>query len=318
MRAAVPPFRKGMPGKVLPPRRLDFLPSGQLCGMKRPSILRLRCRRNAILPSKRSSRHLIEVTSLEGVLRGTCGDSTNPVRKDNIPRLTESNDMEKPKEAKNGFLLLGALLIAATALFVFGWLAEEMLEGDTQKFDEFVRNAVHRHATPALTWLMHGFSFLGSVAVVTTLCVLAIAAFLYNRQARTAALLAMTMVGMAVLDVTLKLAFHRPRPIGYFGPTPTTFSFPSGHAMGSVCFYGVLAAILAAGTSGRAAKWCIWTGAVLLIGMIGYSRIYLGVHYPSDVIAGYCAGAVWAGAVGLLNKIHTNGREEEVDRAKHG
>ena len=88
--------------------------------------------------------------------------------------------------------------------------------------------------------------------------------------------------------------------------------------MGSVCFYGVLAAILAARANGRAAKWCIWTGAVLLIGMIGYSRIYLGVHYPSDVIAGYCAGAVWVGAVGLLNKIHTNGREEEVDRAKHG
>src|SRR6266850_2325754 len=97
--------------------------------------------------------------------------------------------MEKPKEAKNRFLLLGALLIAATALFVFGWLAEEM------------QDAVHRHAAPGLTWFMQGFSFLGSVAVVTTLCVLAIAAFLYNRQARTAALLAMIMVGMAVLGV---------------------------------------------------------------------------------------------------------------------
>ncbi len=227
--------------------------------------------------------------------------------------------MEKPRQAKNGFLLLGGLLIAATALFVFGWLAEEILEGDTQKFDEFVRNAVHRHAAPGLTWLMQGFSFLGSVTVVTILCVLAIAAFLYFRQARMAALLAITMVGMAVLDVTLKLAFHRPRPVGYFGPTPTTFSFPSGHAMGSVCFYGVLAAILAARASGRGAKWCIWTGAVLLIGMIGYSRIYLGVHYPSDVIAGYCAGTVWVGAVGLLNKIHTNGRKEEVSRGKqHG
>jgi len=226
--------------------------------------------------------------------------------------------MEKSKKAKDGFLLLVALLIAATALFAFGWLAEEMLEGDTQKFDDFVRNAVHRHAAPGLTWFMQGFSFVGSVAVITTLCVLAIAVFLYFRQARTAALLAMTMIGMAVLDITLKLAFHRPRPLAYFGPTPTTYSFPSGHAMGSVCFYGVLAAILAARASGRRAKWCIWTGAVLLIGMIGYSRIYLGVHYPSDVIAGYCAGAVWVGAVGFLHKIHTNGRKEEVDRGKHG
>jgi len=80
--------------------------------------------------------------------------------------------------------------------------------------------------------------------------------------------------------------------------------------MGSVCFYGVLAAILAARASGRAAKWCIWTGAVLLIGMIGYSRIYLGVHYPSDVIAGYCAGAVWVGAVVFVSKIHMDPHKE--------
>jgi undecaprenyl-diphosphatase len=89
--------------------------------------------------------------------------------------------------------------------------------------------------------------------------------------------------------------------------------------MGSVCFYGVLAAILAAGARGKVAKWCIWAGAVLLIGMIGYSRIYLGVHYPSDVIAGYCAGAVWVGAVVFLSKILTDGHEqekEEVDRGK--
>ena len=226
--------------------------------------------------------------------------------------------MEKPKSVKSGFLLLGALLIAATALFVFGWLGEEMLEGDTQRFDTFVRTAVHQHATPAVTWFMMGFSFLGSVAVVTTLCLVAICVFLYFRQARAAALLAVTMAGMAALDVALKLAFHRPRPVAYFGPTPTTYSFPSGHAMGSVCFYGVLAAILAARARGKGAKWCIWTGAVLLIGMIGYSRIYLGVHYPSDVIAGYCAGAVWVGAVGFLNRIHTNGRKEEVNRGKHG
>ena len=83
--------------------------------------------------------------------------------------------------------------------------------------------------------------------------------------------------------------------------------------MGSVCFYGVLAAILAARASRGGARWCIWMGAVLLIGMIGYSRIYLGVHYPSDVIAGYCAGAVWVAAVGLLNQIHADGRKGAAD-----
>jgi undecaprenyl-diphosphatase len=221
--------------------------------------------------------------------------------------------MEMPKSLKSGFLLLGAFLIAATASFGFGWLAEEVLEGDTLRFDTFVRTAVHQHATPELTWLMQGFSFLGSVAVVTVLGLAAVCVFFYFRLARMAALLAITMVGMAALDVALKLAFQRTRPVAFFGPTPSSYSFPSGHAMSSLCFYGVLAAILAARACGRVAKWSIWTGAVLLIGMIGYSRIYLGVHYPSDVIAGYCAGAVWVGAVSFLAKILTDGRKEKMD-----
>jgi membrane-associated phospholipid phosphatase len=211
--------------------------------------------------------------------------------------------MEKPHKLNSWLLLLGALLIAAAALFVFGWLAEEMLEGDTRHFDTFVRNAVHRHATPGLTRLMQGFSFIGSVASVSALCLVILAAFLYFHRVRMAALLGITMIGMGALDVVLKLAFHRPRPSAYFGTTPTSYSFPSGHAMGSLCFYGVLAAILAARTRGWSAKLCSWTSALLLVGMIGFSRIYLGMHYPSDVLAGYCAGTVWVAAVGIVDKI---------------
>jgi undecaprenyl-diphosphatase len=208
--------------------------------------------------------------------------------------------MDRPKKVKSGLLLLGALLIAATALFVFGWLAEEMFEGDTQQFDTFVRTAVHQLATPGLTRLMQVFSFLGSVAAVTAMCLAAICVSLYYRRTRTAAMLAIMMLGVAGLDVALKHAFHRPRPIAFFGATPSTYSFPSGHALGSLCFYGILAAILAKHARGQVAKFCIWMTAVFLVGMIGFSRIYLGVHYPSDVIAGYCAAVVWVGAVGLF------------------
>jgi membrane-associated phospholipid phosphatase len=225
--------------------------------------------------------------------------------------------MEKPKNVKSGLLLFGALLIAVAALFVLGWLAEEVLEGDTQKFDTFVRTAVHRYATPGLTRLMLGFSFLGSVAVISVLWLVAICVFLYFRRARMAAMLGIAMAGAGVLDVALKLAFHRPRPVPFFGATPSSYSFPSGHAFGSLCFYGMLAAILATRARGRSAKWCIWTGAVFLIGVIGISRIYLGVHYPSDVIAGYCAGAVWVGAVGFLDKILRNRGMDEMDRGKN-
>jgi undecaprenyl-diphosphatase len=211
--------------------------------------------------------------------------------------------MDKPKKVKSGVVLLGALLIAVTALFVFGWLAEEMLEGETQQFDTFVRTAVHQLATPGLTLLMQVFSFLGSVAAVTAMCLVAICVSVYCRRTRAAALLAITMLGVAVLDVALKHAFHRPRPAAFFGATPSTYSFPSGHALGSFCFYGMLAAILAARAGGWGSKFCVWTSAVVLVGMIGFSRIYLGVHYPSDVIAGYCVAAVWVGAIGFLDRM---------------
>jgi undecaprenyl-diphosphatase len=231
--------------------------------------------------------------------------------------LPKSNDMDKTKKVRSGFLLLGALLIAATALFVFGLLAEEMLEGDTQQFDAFVRTAVHQLATPGLTRLMQVFSFLGSVAAVSTMCLVAICVSLYFRHARTAALLAITMLGVAALDVALKHAFHRPRPVAFFGPTPSSYSFPSGHALGSFCFYGILAAILAAHARGRGAKFRVWMAAALLVGMIGLSRIYLGVHYPSDVIAGYCAGAVWVGAVGFLDRRLRTGEREKREGSKN-
>jgi undecaprenyl-diphosphatase len=216
--------------------------------------------------------------------------------------VTPNNENTKRKEVKIGFSFLGALLIDVTALFVFGWLAEEVLEGDTQKFDAFVRNTVHQVATPGLTHLMQAFSVLGSVAVVATLSLLAICAFLYFHHARTAALLAITMVGAGGLDIGLKHAFHRARPVGFFGLSPSSYSFPSGHALGALCFYGALATILSTRARGRAAQFCIWIAATLLIAMIGFSRIYLGVHYPSDVIAGYCAAAVWIGMVFFLDR----------------
>jgi undecaprenyl-diphosphatase len=207
--------------------------------------------------------------------------------------LTPYRDKATGKRVKIGFSVLGALLIAVMALFVFGWLAEEVLEGDTQKFDAFLRDAVHQLTTPGLTHLIQAFSVLGSVAVITALSLLAICIFVYFHHARTAALVAITMLGAGVLDLALKHTFHRARPMGFFGISPSSYSFPSGHALGSLCFYGVLAAILSARVRGRAARFCIWIATTILVTLIGFSRIFLGVHYPSDVIAGYCAAAVW-------------------------
>jgi undecaprenyl-diphosphatase len=223
---------------------------------------------------------------------------------------------DSPDKITLGIFLLTALLIAIGALFLFAHLAEEVAEGDAQQFDSVVRSAVHQHATPLLTSAMLTFSFLGSTAWVTAFGLLVACACFYFRRPRIAGFLAITMAGVGTLDYVLKLAFHRPRPIAFYGTSPASYSFPSGHALGSFCFYGVLAAVLAGRASGRKLKFFIWLTAALLVGMIGLSRIYLGVHYPSDVIAGYLAGAVWVTAVTIVDKILLDRREKKINIAK--
>lgn len=213
-------------------------------------------------------------------------------------------------------ILLATLVIAAGALVLFGWLAEEVMEGDTKLFDTAIRGAIHNHATPLLTTFMQAFSFLGSVGWTVAFGVLVVCACFYFHRPRIAAFLAITMAGVGVLDFTLKLAFHRPRPIAFYGTSPNSYSFPSGHALGSFCFYGILAAVLARRMRGHKSKVLIWLITALLVGMIGFSRIYLGVHYPSDVIAGYLAGAVWVTAVTVVDQVLLDRREKKIDLAK--
>jgi undecaprenyl-diphosphatase len=106
------------------------------------------------------------------------------------------------------------------------------------------------------------------------------------------------MAGALVLDGTLKLLFHRARPEPFFGMVaPTSYSFPSGHALYSVRFYGTLAVITGTRLRSLTVRLIGWVVAVSLILLIGISRIYLGVHYPSDVLAGYMTAFIWVMAV---------------------
>ena len=87
--------------------------------------------------------------------------------------------------------------------------------------------------------------------------------------------------------------------------------FPSGHALLSFCLYGVLAAVLAARLKGRRARALVWAAAALLVLLVGLSRLYLGVHYPSDVLAGYAAAFVWVVAVAAADRL-LPGRSRET------
>jgi undecaprenyl-diphosphatase len=226
------------------------------------------------------------------------------------------NRKNKPNEFELGIFLLTSLGISAGALILFGWLAEKVLRGDTTQFDAAIRTAVHDHATPLLTSIMQGFSFLGSVGwVVSFGAIVVIACFYFNRR-RMAGFLAIAMVGASTLDSVLKLAFHRLRPVAYYGVSPGSYSFPSGHALGSLCFYGILAAVLSDRVTSRRQKFFVWLIAALLVASIGFSRIYLGVHYPSDVIAGYLAGAVWVTAVTIVDEILLDRHEKKINLTK--
>ena len=186
------------------------------------------------------------------------------------------------------------LLAAATALLFFAWLADEILKGGTRRFDDAVRQLLHQHASPALTAAMRAASFIGSPAFLIPMGILVVALYLRQGRPLAARLFVITVLGGEVLDQVLKLAFHRTRPAAFFGmPEPLGYSFPSGHALAACAFYGVLAAFAAARTENRAWRWIYRIAAAMVIAIIGVSRIYLGVHYPSDVLGGYAAALGW-------------------------
>lgn len=199
-----------------------------------------------------------------------------------------------------GWRLFAGLTAAVVSIVFFGWLAEDVFERETIGFDQTVRNSVHDTASPALTEFMRAVSFCGSTVFLTALFVCVAAAFYYLRRRRAFVLFVLTMLGSTILLTVLKAIFQRARPDAYFDyALPSSYSFPSGHSLSSVCFYGILAWLVTARMKNRAAKIAVWTLAVLLIFLIGLSRVYLGVHYPSDVLAGYAAGIVWVVTVAL-------------------
>jgi undecaprenyl-diphosphatase len=206
---------------------------------------------------------------------------------------------------RSSLTLFAGLALAAGALVLFSWLAEEVFEGDARQFDEWVRAAVNAHATPTLTTAMRGVTYLGSTAFILCASVVVAVVFYFMKWRRAAALLLITMVGAFVLNTVLKLSFHRSRPDPFFGITaPDSFSFPSGHTLYSFCLFGTLAVIIISSrVRGVAARVAAWSAATVLVFLVGLSRVYLGVHYPTDVVASYLAASVWVLAVAIGDRL---------------
>lgn len=198
--------------------------------------------------------------------------------------------------------VLVALLGAALGLLAFAFVADEVVEGETHAFDEAVLLAFRVPGDPAdpigprwLEIVMRDVTALGSTTVLT-LITLAVAGFLVVDRKRAAALFVLVATaGGGLLSYLLKLGFDRPRPdlVAHLVDV-STLSFPSGHAMGAAVTYLTLGALIVRTESKRRLKAYVLAVAVGLTLLIGFSRIYLGVHWPTDVIAGWCAGSAWA------------------------
>ncbi len=215
-----------------------------------------------------------------------------------------------------GARLAFALAAAMGALLVFAPLAEDVLEGETMAFDGAVRSFVQQLASPGLTSAMRFVTLLGSTQTLVALGLCACVLFVAAGWRRDLVLFAVTLAGAAALNATLKLSFGRARPEAFFNtPLPTSYSFPSGHALLSLCFYGALAVAVTPHLRRPAARGAVWTSAGLLAALIGFSRIYLGVHYPSDVVAGYATALVWVVLVALGS--HTFKRQVSGRGAPH-
>jgi undecaprenyl-diphosphatase len=218
---------------------------------------------------------------------------------------TSPDDRDTGPAPLLGVELIIGMLVAILAGALFGWLGEEVLEGGTQALDHELRALVNRRATPALTEIMRLASTWGAPARLSVVGAAVAAAFLQRRRVRPALLVAIALLGAGLINVGLKLLYGRVRPASFFAdyPVPTSFSFPSGHALFATTFFGGLAALLWPRLRSPTARSLVGLAAFGLILLIGFSRIYLGVHYPSDVLGGFAAGAVWVGAIAVGDRI---------------
>lgn len=191
---------------------------------------------------------------------------------------------------------MAALLFAtlAACTLVFSTLAEEVASGEAVSVDGTVVVWLHTHATGFTTGLLSTVTRLGGAQVLLAVTLVAALVLLLRRQVAHAALMGAALAGGEGLNWALKAAFERPRP-SFSDPLATAagFSFPSGHAMVSVTVYGALAFVAAASVGSRRAQVLVVVPALALVLAIGFSRVYLGVHYASDVLAAYIAGLAW-------------------------
>lgn len=192
---------------------------------------------------------------------------------------------------QSGRRLAFATVLFAVPLAIFVKLAEEVREREMIGFDSWLLLALRSQATTSWTMAMTAISFLGSTLMVTLVTIVIIGWLAAKRRVREALTVAFMIGGAAVINTLLKLSFQRQRPtILQALVSEQSFSFPSGHAMASAA----LACVVVYLAWQSKYRWLAVVLGVIYVGAVGLSRVYLGVHYPSDVVAGWCVSIIWS------------------------
>lgn len=182
-------------------------------------------------------------------------------------------------------------------LLLFGALAEEVWEEEGFGWDASALRFFRGLASGTLDDLMLGLSDLGGLYGTVAAVAVVLSALLYRRRRADAVFFAAAISGAMLLNLIAKLAFHRARPNLWEPLEPAGgYSFPSGHAMSSMA---IAAAVVVLAWSTRW-RWPVIAAAVVLVAGIGLSRVYLGVHFPSDVLAGWSAALAWVAGLVIL------------------
>ncbi|HZX81524.1 MAG TPA: phosphatase PAP2 family protein [Lysobacter sp.] len=198
---------------------------------------------------------------------------------------------------RHGRRLLAAFVCIVLPLWGFGELAEDVADGEPFGFDEPLLQAMRAFESPAADSVFLLLSSIGYSGGVVPADILLVLMLVLRRHPRSAVFAAVALGGSALLNVAAKHVMQRDRPALWESIAPeTTYSFPSGHAMGSA----TLACVLACLAWNTRWRWpVIVLGALFTLG-VGLSRVYLGVHYPSDVLAGWAAAIAWTVGVRLI------------------
>lgn len=194
---------------------------------------------------------------------------------------------------RNKSIVIGAI-IALISLIIFIFLAIEISTADGGVyFDQKIISSIHENINQGIMKFMMLISFIGSARFYFIIAPFLIWYLVRRKHWIELCALVIAILGSVLLNHLLKISFGRIRPYEYFLVEQGGFSFPSGHSMNTLSFYGMAAYLYLRNKKLDARKVLIWLITIIFIGLMGFSRIYLGVHWPTDIIGGFSAGFIW-------------------------